>query len=314
MNQEHHDHDPSAGDTDQAASAEVAASADYESFVLIRVIDGLLGSLKGLLSPSLVHTSCSTLARLGMWAVLLFAAITLVTSIVIAAQSDSFSAMLAGLVSAVVVLGLLYTAGKFCNAGQRIIESTPTQLSSSAFLDSIALLSIALAVGSVILGISTATDTESLYPLGIGVGVGAWWFFLAAVAFHPQLANCSVRTGASAGEECIGIVAFLIKAMLRLVPIVFGVAVITGTVLYIITFIRYIAADESARRGSSDDLARLFEVIELSARPGIFNELLAINGFINSAAALPLAVYLGALLILLLIDVIRAILRIPGSD
>lgn len=298
MNEEQHD--PAFDDSntvapDHDSHHEAAASTDYESFVLIRVIDGMLGGLKGLLSASLVHSSCAVLARLGMWAVLLAAAIMLVTFIVIAAQNDSFSAMLTGLVYAVVALGLLYTAGKFCNAGQRLIEGTPTQLSSRAFLDSIALLSIALAIGSIIFGVNTATNSETLHPLGIGIGVGAWWFFLAAAALHPQLANCTVRPGASAGQECIGIVAFIIKAKLRLVPIVFGVAAITGTVLYLITFIRYIAADE-------------FE------RYPLFQELLAINGFIISAAALPLIVYLGSLLILLLIDVIRAILRIPGSD
>lgn len=295
MNQEQHDHEQAPLESEHTAHHEVAASTDYESFVLIRMIDNMLGGLKGLLSGSLVHTSCTMLARFGMWAVLLAAAIMLVTFIVIAAQSDSFSAMLVGLISAVIALGLLYTAGKFCNAGQRIIESTPTQLSSRAFLDSIALLSIALAVGSIIIGINTATNTETLHPLGIGIGIGAWWFFLAAVAFHPHLANCTVRTGASAGQECIGIVAFLVKATLRLVPIVFGVAAITGTVLYLISFIRYIAADE-------------FE------RGGIFEELMAINLYINSAAGLPLVVYLYSLLILLLIDVIRAILRIPGSN
>ncbi len=293
MTEEQHESTPTAHE--DAPHAEVGASSDYESFVLIRVIDGMLGGLKGLLSPSLVQSSCAILARLGMWAVLLFAAITLVTSIVIAAESDSFSAMLSGLLSAVIVLGLLYTAGKFCNAGQRIIEGTETQLSSRAFLDSIALLSIALAVGSVIGGINISSDMDSLYPLGIGMGLAAWWFFLAAVAFNPHLANCTVRSGASAGQECIGILAFLIKAKLRLVPIVFGVAAITGTVLYIIAFIRYIAADEFDRFP-------------------IFNELLAINGFINSAAALPLVVYLGSLVLLLLIDVIRAILRIPGGN
>lgn len=295
MNQDQHDLDPTLSENEHASHHEVAASTDYESFVLIRIIDNMLGGLKGLLSGSLVHSSCGLLARFGMWAVLLAAAIMLVTFIVIAAQTDSFSAMLTGLVSAVVVLGLLYTAGKFCNAGQRIIETTPTQLSSRAFLDSVALLSIALAVGSVILGINAASDTESLYPLGIGIGVGAWWFFLAAVAFHPHIANCSVEPGASAGQECIGIVAFLVKAMLRLVPIVFGVAAITGTVLYLIGFIRYIAAEDYERGG-------------------LFLELLAINGLINSAAALPLVVYLYSLIVLLLIDVIRAILRIPGSN
>lgn len=288
MNEDQHNADH---DHDEALQVETAASTDYESFVLIRIIDNLLGGLKGLLSPALVHTSCSMLARLGMWAVLLFAAITLVTSIVIAAQTDSFSAMLGGLLSAVVVLGLLYTAGKFCNAGQRVIEGTETRLSSRAFLDSVALLSIALAVGSIIYGINLATDSRTLHPLGIGIGVGAWWFFLAAVAFHPRLANCTVESGASAGQECIGIIAFLIKAMLRLVPIVFGVAAITGTVLYVIAFIRYIAADE-------------FE------RFPIFAELLAINGFINTAAALPLVIYLLSLLVLLLIDVIKSILSI----
>jgi len=295
MNEEHHDTAPdqSTPDHDEALPVDTDASTDYESFVLIRIIDNMLGGLKGLLSASLVHSSCAILARLGMWAVLIFAAITLVTFIVIAAQNDSFSAMLTGLVSAVIVLGLLYTAGKFCNAGHRIIESTPTQLSSRAFLDSIALLSIALAVGSIILGINAATNEESLYPLGIGIGVAAWWFFLAAVAFHPQLANCTIRTGASAGQECIGIVAFLVKAKLRLVPIVFGVAAITGTVLYIINFIRYIAAEEYERGG-------------------LFLELLAINGFINSAAALPLVVYLYSLLVLLLIDIIKSILSISA--
>jgi len=313
MSDEHRDSAPDQSTPDQAEALPVdtAASTDYESFVLIRIIDNMLGGLKGLLSAPLVHSSCAILARLGMWAVLIFAAITLVTFIVIAAQNDSFSAMLTGLVSVVIVLGLIYTAGKFCNAGQRIIEGTETKLSSRAFLDSLALLSIALAIGSIIAGINTSIGSGALYPLGIGIGIAAWWFFLAAVAFHPRLANCTVESGASAGQECIGIVAFLIKAMLRLVPIVFGVAAITGTVLYIITFIRYIAADSNT--AEDGEFGMMILRSDLSERAMIFTELLAINGFINTAAALPLAIYLLSLLVLLLIDVIKSILSISAK-
>lgn len=294
-------HESDADNAGYAATAPAAEAAvvtrpdpgpiDHEKFFLVKLIDSVLDFAKKGLSERFVMESCRWLAFIGMWAMIVFAALVLIFGLIMATNVKAMEPFWAGLVAALLSLALLYTAGKFCNAGSGIIDSTPSEMSSRRFLDCLALLAGVLSIVSLIGGIVTAVNLGTMVPAGIGFLLAAWWAYLTAAALNPALVNCSIRSGASAGQEFLGILSFFLKAMLRIVPIVFGVAAAIGSVLYAINMIRFLAADE-------------FE------KGRIFEDLAAMTGFVLMAAALPLVVYLAVLVVYLLIDIARAILRI----
>lgn len=264
---------------------------DHERFFLIGIIDGLMGLVRKVLCENLVMQSCRFGSRIGMWAVVVFAVLAILFGIIDAIEIERFAPVGVGLGYALLAAALLYTAGKFCNAGPAIIDATDSQMSSKAFLSSLALLGVALAIFYVAYGIYDGFEEKQMQPVGVGVANAAWWVFLTAVAFNPSLVNTKVEPGASAGQEFLGILSFFLKAALRIVPIVFGVAVTVSTVLYGVDLIRYLAGDSLDRYEISSGMGELSQLI-------------------LTATALPLIVYITVLLHYLLIDLARAILRI----
>ncbi|MCD4726360.1 MAG: hypothetical protein K8R46_01770, partial [Pirellulales bacterium] len=96
-----------------------------------------------------------------------------------------------------------------------------------------------------------------------------------------------------AGEEAIGIVTFLFKALMRLVPVAFGAGVICGTLL--LGFACYLPF--SGEGGLS--------VVQPTWNMAAYSLILS--------ALLPLAAYLLFLLYYLLHDLCRAILALPSK-
>jgi len=283
-----------SGSTDQTEQAQPASgqvSLDHQQFFMVRIIDGLMVAVKGLLSQGLVQQSSRWLLFIGLWALVAFAVLAVLFGLILAINVREFGPFGASLATAVLALALLYTAGKFCDAGRTIVDATASEMSSRSFLDCLALLSVVLTLVATVGGIVTGIRAGTMIPVGVGIGTGAGWAFLAAIALNPSLANVTVRSGATAGQECLGILSFFLKAVLRIVPIAFGVAVTVGTVLFAVGMIRYMAAE------SWDKTVIGMEMAEMGV-------------YILAAAALPLAVYLVVLLKYLLIDLARAILRI----
>ena len=264
---------------------------DHERFFLIGIIDGLMGLVRKVLCENLVMQSCRWAALIGMWATIVFAGLVVLFGLINAISAKSFGPFGVSLGMALLALALLYTAAKFCNAGRAIIDATESEMSSKAFLDSLALLSAVLAVVLIVGGIVTGIRMGHMMPVGVGFAFGAWWAYLTAVALNPSLVNVTVQSRASAGQEFLGIVSFFLKAKLRIVPIVYGIAVTVCTALFVVGMIRYLAADEWDKQAIALEMAEL-------------------GGLILTATALPFIVYILVLLAYLLIDLARAILRI----
>ena len=70
--------------------------------------------------------------------------------------------------------------------------------------------------------------------------------FLAMVTFHPDSISMAIVKETTAGQEALGIITYALKALMRLVPIVFGVGVLIFTIFILIDGVR------RARRFSFD--------------------------------------------------------------
>ncbi|MDP6847242.1 MAG: hypothetical protein QGI24_00515 [Kiritimatiellia bacterium] len=152
----------------------------------------------------------------------------------------------AGLTLALLGVGVLflmgvlhYVADRFLKAGSFLVQSSPSKLRSAAFLDSVALLA-EICGFLIFLFCVIAIPREGIGLLLLGLAIWALLDCFTYIALHPQLVNCVIAEDVNAGEEAIGILSFLVKSAVRMVPLVFGsgsiigaIGVTAGTVLMI---------------------------------------------------------------------------------
>jgi hypothetical protein len=110
------------------------------------------------------------------------------------------------------------------------------------------------------------------------------------LCLNPSLLNINILPASTAGEEAIGVLTFVMKTLLRLVPIAFGVGVIVGDFQILAAIIRLLRNAE-------------FSIIGASSSAWL----------VLGSAALPLIGYVLFVLNYLVLDVVRAILAIPAK-
>jgi len=257
----------------------------------VAVLEKVLAAAKSLLNRKVLDFAVRWVFRVGHIGLLAAAALGLLFSLIVAIRLDSFSAFLYGVAWVAVVFIIQYIAHRFAAAGDALIGTNPSALSSKAFLDCLGLLSvigglIALALGSI----------RSIQGAGLRfVLVGAALFVLlelfAIVVFNPETVSTETGGKISAGQEAIGIIVLFIKGVMRLVPILFGIGIAAGFVL--------LAVDAFGIFGSEYGLLAAW-------RRG-----LQTGRTIVAAGLVPFLSYIGFVVAYLAVDVIRAILATP---
>ena len=121
-----------------------------------------------------------------------------------------------------------------------------------------------------------------------GLGIWALLDSIAFTAIHPSLVNVSIEEDVRAGEEAIGILSYFAKAVLKIVPIAYGVGAILGSIALIISVISLFFGKNAAAGNSAVAL-------------------------IIVCTCLPFLSYVAFMIYHLLIDLLRSILVIPGK-
>jgi len=245
------------------------------------------------LTETLLQFCTKWLSRLGHYGLMSAAALGFLLAAVYAIRFNTFTPFLLGLVWVLLVFVVQYTAVKFADAGATLIDSNPTSLSSKAFLDCLAFLS--MIGGIVVLVVMTiqAIQSNAIYPFLIGLGIFVLLELLALLAYHPALVTVSVVRETTAGQEAIGIVTFFLKGLLKLVPIFFGVGVLIATVLLLIDFFKIFGEEYQAAMAWSGANVKAGQILY--------------------AGLLPFLSYIVFVLLYLVVDLIQAILSIPGK-
>jgi hypothetical protein len=222
---------------------------------------------------------------LGQYALLLAQALCLVIGLSAAIKLSSWEFLLTGVGAALLLLVLQYTAGRFLNAGDALIRSSASRVASVAFLDCLALLLVATGIYLLVQGIMQK-EWSAFFK---GLGLFALCDALAYVALNPTMANTAISEGLTAGEEALGILSFGVKAIVAVVPAVFGVGAVIGAVALAISLVPLLK-----ERGTPVDS---FEATILTV----------------GCACLPLAAYVFFAFYHLGLDLMRAVLSIPGK-
>jgi hypothetical protein len=255
----------------------------------VKLCDKLMGWMKARFTPNWFEKCDAWGEMLGNYAVIAAALFGLIFGIVAAIKQDSMSVMLVALAWPPVLAVLQYTAVKLIAAARILIKSSASQLSSESFLSALALLSlvagVVLFIGLTVVAIR-AEDINSFWMalLLLVICEMAVWLCL-----NPGLLNVNISAGATAGQEAIGVLTFFMKALLRFVPLAYGVGASVGAINIVIDLVRFL-------RGRLTE-AQIFQLDS--------------GHVVLGAVALPLAAYLAFIVYYLSIDVLRAILAVP---
>lgn len=286
----------------QPPGGAVPAAYLAKNTLLSDMIGGALGKIGGVLSGEFVERSLAWARNIGHYAVLGGAALTLLYSIYAAIRLNSFYAFLAGIGMIAGIAVAQFAAQKFLHAADVAIATTPSRLSSSAFIDCTGLLSLLLGIAALIGGIVTSIQASSLLPLLPAILFTAALAYFGAVALHANLVNVGMSEG-TAGEEAIGLLAFFAKAGLKLVPLYFCLLSIGGCLAIVTSFFE-------SGQAFTNAVTAIMQVVPIPVNiPYGF----AASGVILFACVLPLAAYFAFLMQYLAIDLARSILSVPGK-
>jgi GYF domain 2 len=256
----------------------------------LRWVDHLLAAMRGQVTTERLNALDEQAKRVGHLAYLAAAILLLVFFCTLSIQNDSIRSFLGALLIIVPVAVLAqYVGSRFLDAGRRLIDGAPSEVASRTFLTCYGLLATVGALVGLIDGIRQLFESATRVEGGIAIGLSLLLLYAAGASLNPSSLNVTVRSEASAGEEAIGVLMFLVKLPLRLVPFMFGVGSLVGLGLALY-FVFHLA---------SDDLP-FIAIQATTLTPGILG-----------VALLPLASYLGFLFVYLLIAVLSAILQVP---
>ncbi|HEY5552318.1 MAG TPA: hypothetical protein VIK52_10545 [Opitutaceae bacterium] len=269
-----------------------------KSTLLGDIVAKLLDLISRILSPGLLENSLGFSKRIGHYAVLAGAVFTVIYGLIMAIKMEAFQLLITALVFVGVIAVAQFAAGRFLDAADKLISSTPGRVSNPAFFECTGLIMIILAVALLLSGFGVAIYARSfavlLVPL---IGVVLLLSF-ATIMLHPGVVNVAVGEG-TAGEEAIGILTTLIKAKLKIVPLIFFLIAILGALIVLAGFF----GDRFAMSFAQ------YVPVNLGGMP---------FGFVGAAlivvaCMVPILVYFFFLLQYLFFDVVRSILAVPGK-
>ncbi len=262
----------------------------------------LLKVVGGWLSPAFLEGSIAFAKKIGQYAVLVGAALTVVYAIVAAIRYNAFAPVLTGLVLLVAIAVAQFAAGRFLGAGEQVIANTASRVSSRAFLECTGLLGLLLAVISFIGGLVTSIRAESIGPFLPALVTSAALVYFGALALHSERVTVEIADG-TAGEEAIGLLSFFFKAGLKLVPLCFFLLAVLGDIVALASF-----------PGDSGQFGYVVQGL-IGSFPLLGNVPYGVSGSatVLLACLLPLLAYFAFVLEYLLLDVLRAILAVPGK-
>jgi hypothetical protein len=255
------------------------------------LFDLLLDLVRKQFSAGFVETTSKQFVTFGKFGLYAAMALSLVFALLMAIKVHNYELLFQGIIYFVILAVLQYVGVRFCDVLERLNRSTGANVSSTAFLDCFALLSIAIGVTSLIGSLVPAILAKEFWWIIPGLAGFIVSQYLAFIALNPSTINVNLVPESRAGEEALGLISFLVKSLAKLVPVIFGSFAAVGSLLL------------------------LYASVEIFTSESMIAELNALNAWyiLVRSAALPFVAFLIFLLIFLLLDLCRAILVLPSK-
>jgi hypothetical protein len=272
--------------------------------VLISAVAAVLRAAGGALSSGFINASLGKARQIGHYAVTVGGPLGLVYAIYIAVKAGSLLAFISGAALVLVLSCVQFAAARFFSANETLLANTPSRISSPALLECVGLLAL---LGTVLLPASAiviCVQNSIWQPLVPALLAAIFWLYFAAIALHPESVNITVARG-DAGEEAIGLAAFLFKAMLKILPLLFGLLSVLGCLAIALSFF---GLGDWLAQSLLSNLAPLLNHFPFVADHG-FRGL----GLIILSCLLPFLGYVAFILASLPLDLWRALLAVLGK-
>jgi hypothetical protein len=244
--------------------------------------------------PSDLPATISGIAgKTGIYSLYAAAALVLLGGVVVAIRGGMVRSLAIAALVSFLVLVAQYVAQRLLGACDVAIQSNKSVLSSLAIPHCAFIVSAASALcGALSLWWAAAETGEIKFLLG-GVAVLVVGAFAAIVAIQPSGVSVDVNPDCRVGEEAVGVLTFLLKVFLRCAPIAFAAAVGFATF---------------------DTASVVLDVLR-ARQDGmvLFTRVTNAIGYLFAAASIPLAAYMAMLVYYLTLDVISAIVSLPGK-
>jgi len=259
-------------------------------------LDWLVASVRAAIPGSLPATMAKLAASGGV--VVLYAAVAsaIVGGTITAIKADSLKPLMSWFGLAAGLFVLQYVAQRLLSSLELMIAANQSRLGSTAVPDSTFAVLLLGTLAGTVGGVVTAIDVGSVYLALSSLLFLAGGLFAACVAARPFDLGVVVDPDCRAAEEAVGVGTFLMKLFLRCVPLLFAVGVTAGTIKSFDVIVRVFQA--------GDDRLRLMSFLD---------DAWFVNSLLVGAAALPLLAYLGSLSYYVMLDVLSAIVSIPGK-
>ncbi len=279
------------------------------------LFDAILETARTVFNAEFVRSTAALFATVGHYALYAAMALLLGTQLALGVMHRSLWAILFGFGAVAVLAVLQYAARRIAGVLERLDRATVSRMPSPVFLDCCALLSF---VGSLLALVGWTVFAVATQDFGwIFWAVIAFILleYLAVVALNPESLRLTVTAEATAGEEAIGILSFMVKLGVRAVPVVFGVGVLWGgcLLLYAILLLAVPSIGESAMLTFGPGGLGQGDLKALSQSPAQLAAATAAM-LLMLAAACPLLAYLGFLVCHVGIELLRALLAIPEKE
>ncbi|MDX1631504.1 MAG: DUF4339 domain-containing protein [Thermoanaerobaculia bacterium] len=262
-----------------------------ETMPHLRMVRSLLVRLRDWISADLLDTVDRWAKAVGSIALLVAALFLLLGFLIVGIRGENTGLIVGGLLGVPIVTILAHFIGAmFLDAGRSLLRESPSALSSPSFLTCFGLAAFVGSVLTVLGGIVGAIAGDPTALLA-GLALAVVLLYAGGVALSPESIHVDVEGEASAGEEAIGVLMFLFKLPLRLVPLAFGAGLVVGFFASAILLWKSMTAEPC-----------LAQMTAIPTATGVFG-----------VAVLPFLAWVVFLLLYLQVDILRAILVIPGK-
>ena len=299
------------------------------ALVLLPALAHFLESARLQFTPHFVESTSKMFAVAGHFGLYAAMAVLFAFNVILAAKTTNLYLIVVALAWVLALAVLQYIGDRFSGALEKLNPATPGRMSSTAFLDCLALLHM-LAGLIALIGLTLFALHLEMYSLILAaLGLFVLLQFVAALAINPETLYIEIVSETGAGEEAIGVLSFVIKIGLRLVPVAFGTGVVLGTVWMLFACGLAVMPPESAKAAAkAAQVAAAAEEtaggwVERVPVPGALTVpaeygpaagvAATATGLMASAAALPFVMYLVFLLCHLGIDIVRAVFSLPAK-
>jgi len=197
----------------------------------ISLIDTMLGKLRAAFTVDTCKEHMSVFRAVGHAGTLLAGILGLLFGLVAAIKSDSFMLFLLGLGWLMGFLIIDYVSRRFDHTSDSLVRNTRSYLSSTLYLDALALILLVTSVALFAGGIYWAIKNSSIACFVDTGGLSVWMFYVSLITLNAgSMLNVEFQNGLKAEEEGVGLLEFSAKSCLLAVPFYFGAGVLFGLI------------------------------------------------------------------------------------